>query len=195
MSELGTGWGGFCQVLGTTWMASLWPVMGPLDRTLTWPRPAHKRGRHTGFVGRYTEPESRRAVLALKIAAASLVGAAALGTVLTMAWAAGVGQPGWAADPAQLLGLLFIVWNLLPHAWALGLIRSVRSAVRAAAVVAAGSLVFAAVNAYFLFSFVVSESSTSALVFVSLPVVLGLVVAPTHLLVVVMQRRASRVAA
>jgi hypothetical protein len=129
----------------------------------------------------------------LTVSPAVVVGAAAIATIVTMGWAAGLSAQDVPSDPIQvLITVLFVAWNLVPHAWAFLLIRRMTGTFAAAAVVAAGSLLFAAVDGWFLRDFFVSESSTSALVFLTLPFLLGAVLVPVQIVVLVLLGRARR---
>ncbi|HEX8509375.1 MAG TPA: hypothetical protein VF635_07745 [Propionibacteriaceae bacterium] len=114
-----------------------------------------------------------------------LAGASGLATLIVMAKANGVGQPDWLSSltiEQTFLLLLFAAWNLLPHAWLTKLALAQRRLARGqGTALAIGGVVFVAVDAYQLSSFLVSESSTAALVFLTLPVMLGLILAVTVL--------------
>lgn len=96
----------------------------------------------------------------------------------------GGGEPGWLlSDPEMAIGiLLFCVLNLLPHAWAVLVVRLAGSSPPASAVVAVGCSIFVAVDAAFLYSFARDEGSTAALIFVVLPVLLALPLGAMHLI-------------
>ena len=128
----------------------------------------------------------------LVLASVLLVGAAAVATVLVMSWASGVGSPEGSAAPVAG-EIMFLGWNLLPHAWALGLAKTASRPPGGASamVVAAGSLVLAVVDASFLRSFVASESSTSALIFLTLPLILGVIVGVVHSTVLLLRGRSE----
>ncbi|HEY5821703.1 MAG TPA: hypothetical protein VIT20_06995 [Propionibacteriaceae bacterium] len=119
---------------------------------------------------------------------------AAVATAGVMVWATGIVQgDGDGSVSTGLIASAFVLVNLVPHA-VLGalLVRRRGDPPPARLVLLVGTVAFAVVDAGFLISYRGSESSTAALVFVTLPIVLGLVVLATGLAVLICGWHARR---
>lgn len=127
----------------------------------------------------------------------TLVALTAALTIGTLVWASGYGQ-GRAIDYEVLYAVVFVAWALLPFA-AMGaiVIVAARKTRGAMVAVALGVVALAVLTVVLLLSFLASESSTAALLFIFLPIYQFLVVGATacttlvvHL--VLRRRRAHR---